>query len=435
MAQFDFGDLESPVTGTDLINNNLEPWRDALNSGHSGTTRPSYAVPGLRWIDTTSTTWILNMFDGTNDIKMGSIDTVNHVYIPITSTTWTGTAGGTANALTIAPSPAPTAYVAGDLYTFLIGTTNTADNPTLKVGALAVKNIKTNLGVGKIGAPKGSLVAGTVIIVVYDGTDFVQLNPRANNIASSIATASSVNLNNANGDYVELTGTTTITSFVLDEGQQRVVRAGDDFTLSNNANIINPGGADINAVDGDIFVLRGEASSVVRVIAYTKANGESIVSSSAGFTTATAIASTSGGAIDFTSIPAGTKMIVIGFMGVSSNSSNAMKVQLGDSGGVETTGYKGTGHFMDGGFAGATYTDGFGLNILGASYVWSGGIILSLQDESTNTWVCNGNVSASNSAASLITSGDKSLSAELDRVRVSAGGASFDAGKLSVSYI
>lgn len=82
MSQFDFGDLSSPLSGTAFIDNNLEPWRDALNSLHSGDTRPSYATAGTMWIDNTTNPWVLNVFDGTDDVSLGSINTSSNVFTP-----------------------------------------------------------------------------------------------------------------------------------------------------------------------------------------------------------------------------------------------------------------------------------------------------------------------------------------------------------------
>lgn len=82
MAQFDFGNLESPLSGTVFINGNLEPWRDALHSSHKGGTRPSYAVEGMMWVNDTTNPWVLNMFDGANDIAIGSFDTTTNIFTP-----------------------------------------------------------------------------------------------------------------------------------------------------------------------------------------------------------------------------------------------------------------------------------------------------------------------------------------------------------------
>lgn len=82
MSQFDFGNLESPLSGEELVNDNLEPWRDAILSLHSGSSRPSYAVAGTLWLDTSATPWVLYCFDGTNDISLGTINATTNVYTP-----------------------------------------------------------------------------------------------------------------------------------------------------------------------------------------------------------------------------------------------------------------------------------------------------------------------------------------------------------------
>src|SRR3990167_6478732 len=50
-------------------------------------------------------------------------------------------------------------------------------------------------------------------------------------------------------------------------------------------------------------------------------------------------ASTSGTAIDFTGIPSGVKRITVMLFGVSTNSTSNYLIQIGDSGGIETSGY------------------------------------------------------------------------------------------------
>jgi hypothetical protein len=59
-------------------------------------------------------------------------------------------------------------------------------------------------------------------------------------------------------------------------------------------------------------------------------------------TSGTAVASTSGTAIDFTGLPAWVKRITLMFSGLSTNGTSDYMVQLGDSGGFETTGYLGS---------------------------------------------------------------------------------------------
>lgn len=81
MSQFDLGNMESPLSGTDLINEKLEPWRDALHTTHSGSSRPPYVKPGMIWLDNTTTPWILNIFGGTDDIILGLVDPTTGEFI------------------------------------------------------------------------------------------------------------------------------------------------------------------------------------------------------------------------------------------------------------------------------------------------------------------------------------------------------------------
>lgn len=91
---------------------------------------------------------------------------------------------------------------------------------------------------------------------------------------SDIASASSIDLDSATGDYVDVTGTTAITALTLSEGQEKVIQFDGALILTNGASLILPTGANITTASGDVAVFRGEASSVVRCIGYQRANGE-----------------------------------------------------------------------------------------------------------------------------------------------------------------
>ena len=82
MSQFDFGNIDPNATsGVDLANL-LESWRDALHSSHKGSVRPTYVVPGMLWIKDGVSPLEVNFFDGTNDLIMGTIDDIAHVFKP-----------------------------------------------------------------------------------------------------------------------------------------------------------------------------------------------------------------------------------------------------------------------------------------------------------------------------------------------------------------
>ena len=149
----------------------------------------------------------------------------------------------------------------------------------------------------------------------------------------------------------------------------------------------------------------------------------------------TAVASTSGTTVDFTSIPAGVKRITIHFENVSSNATSIYQVKLGDAGGIETSGYLGTAITINSAAspAFAARTDSFEVASATAANVVNGVVTLSLGNSSTNYWFSSGTISGP--ANGWVHSGSKALSATLDRVQVTtAGGDTFDSGKISISW-
>jgi hypothetical protein len=65
-------------TGTDL-SVKLNAWREAIHSCHMGNSRPAYAQAGITWIDEVSQSeWKWYVFDGANDLLIGTIDPTSH---------------------------------------------------------------------------------------------------------------------------------------------------------------------------------------------------------------------------------------------------------------------------------------------------------------------------------------------------------------------
>jgi len=161
---------------------------------------------------------------------------------------------------------------------------------------------------------------------------------------------------------------------------------------------------------------------------------------SSGFTLGTPVATTSGTSIDFTGIPAGVKKITITPSLVGTNGTSNLLVQLGDSGGIETTGYSSNCGYAN---SGQTVTVAFGstgfiLRNTGASTsAISGSLELTLENASTNTWVCSGVTTDTDTTSISMTAGRKALSAVLDRVRLTTvnGTDSFDAGEVNIVYL
>jgi len=153
-------------------------------------------------------------------------------------------------------------------------------------------------------------------------------------------------------------------------------------------------------------------------------------------TSGTAVASTSGTSIDFTSIPSWVRRITVMFSGVSTNGSSERQIQLGDAGGIETTGYSGTRSILvnTSTVSASNLSAGFLLAGTSASDVLHGAAVFTLI--STNSWVCSMNGGFSSAAATFNTAGTKTLSDTLDRVRITTvnGTDTFDAGSINILY-
>lgn len=149
-------------------------------------------------------------------------------------------------------------------------------------------------------------------------------------------------------------------------------------------------------------------------------------------------ASTSGTVILFSNIPSGVRRITIMLSGVSTSGTNNLIIQIGDAGGIETSGYLGSGTTITTATpATANFTSGFGLtNTTLAAMLVHGSATLTLMNAATNTWACTSTLGHSNAGTISIGAGVKSTSAELNQVQVTSVGSTdtFDAGAINISY-
>lgn len=92
---------------------------------------------------------------------------------------------------------------------------------------------------------------------------------------ADVASASTIDLSAAGGDFVDVTGTTIITAITSEAaGIQRTVRFTGALTLTHNAtSLILPGGANITTANGDTALFKSLGSGNWLCMAYTKASG------------------------------------------------------------------------------------------------------------------------------------------------------------------
>ena len=77
MSQFDFGTINPDTKSGSALASDLNSWRDALHSMHRGSTRPTYAVHGMMWIDDSATPWLVKIYNGSGvgtDTVLGTYD-------------------------------------------------------------------------------------------------------------------------------------------------------------------------------------------------------------------------------------------------------------------------------------------------------------------------------------------------------------------------
>jgi hypothetical protein len=149
----------------------------------------------------------------------------------------------------------------------------------------------------------------------------------------------------------------------------------------------------------------------------------------------TAVASTSGVAIDFTGIPSWAKRVTVMFNGVSTSGTSNPMIQIGISTGVETTGYLGAAAYAGASSAGSNFTTGFGLGSgTGTGSVFHG--VALITSMGSNLWVFGLSGAYSSGAYSLSAGGSKTLSGTLDRVRITTvnGTDTFDAGSINILW-
>lgn len=145
-------------------------------------------------------------------------------------------------------------------------------------------------------------------------------------------------------------------------------------------------------------------------------------------------ATTSGTTFDFTSIPSGVRSITVMLNEVSLSGTNNLLVQIGDSEGLETTGYSSASSNNAGG-ATATIVSSAGFIITSSLAARSISGIMTIANITSNDWVASWSGGSDTGDFTSNGGGFKQLSATLDRVRLLATGAdTFDAGAVNIFY-
>jgi hypothetical protein len=146
-------------------------------------------------------------------------------------------------------------------------------------------------------------------------------------------------------------------------------------------------------------------------------------------------------AIDFTGIPPWVRRVVLTISSLSTSGTSTPIVRIGDSGGIEATGYVGSSGAIGNAAATAAISSTTEWTLIGsntdAAAVFHAVVTLVLVDAASNTWTYAATGAFSSATSAFFAGGAKALSATLDRVRLTTAGGTdtFDAASALVNII
>jgi hypothetical protein len=121
-----------------------------------------------------------------------------------------------------------------------------------------------------------------------------QVRAAVSNQGSDIASSATTDIGGATGQYVKITGTSTITALgTVNAGTMRWVEFAATLTLTNNANVKLPGGANIVTGAGDVACFVSQGAGVWKCVSYQRADGSALNANMSSSTAGTIMTLTS----------------------------------------------------------------------------------------------------------------------------------------------
>jgi hypothetical protein len=340
-------------------------------------------------------------------------------------------------------------------------------NDALTNGTYTNAQLSGNLNVtqlstlGTISSTRGTIgilnsTTGTITGLNTTTGTIATLNSTTGTVATLNSTTGTITgLNSTNGTVQTLTASTaTITSGTYGgviNSSSGTYSGGINSTLGTIATLNSTTGTivGLNTTTGTIATLNSTTGTITNLS--TTLAGDFTISQGTGtigaskvtpsqlsqpLTLATEVASTSGTAIDFTSIPSWAKRITVILNQVKTSTTSPVIVQIG-SGSIASTAYVATGTTLTnaGSIQSSSSTKGFPIEsaVAAAATTRSGNMIITLIG--SNLWAYSFSGGSAHPAG-LVGGGAKSLSGILDRLRLTTdnGTDTFAGGSVNIMY-
>jgi len=358
---------------------------------------------------------------------------------------------GTVDAITIAMSPASVAWVTKETFEWISGGANTSATPTINKDGIGAKTIVSSTGAALAAGATG--VSGVLNRGYYDGTNVRLLTPQASAFTGGTATsalimsgkdfreAKGANVaaaattdiwTNADGNDVNVTGNTGITSFgtAHQAGEKRyVLFTGTPLiTYNGTSMVMNTGGSNYQVAAGDFAIVDALTTANMQVTIFPASGGAISVGKSLSNVT------TSGTTVDITVTGTPTR-IFVALNGVSGSAAGNLTLRLGTGGGIVSTNYASmaVGSASTNITTSTPATTSFQLSSTAAASSLHSGV-LTLIHTGGNNWSISGGIADPVGNIIYSTAGTVSLGAAVTTIRLLMGAGTFDAGSISAAW-